>query len=162
VFKGLSQAPKWVPDKKDRSDVKGGAGALSRCVALGFEHGLRCLDVEREELHVVQQLRYSPKEYGRFAPTPPKAGSSGTVDRDPVVGERLQRRPQIYAPAEVEMLDLTGRDPVRRLVPMYFTSVHGNAFTDRTWSGEWVKRRDGRPIRSKAPSRRCGTSKPPD
>ena len=37
------------------------------------------------------------------------------------------------------MLDLTGRDPVRRSVPLYFTTVHGNPFTDRTWSGEWVK-----------------------
>ncbi|GLY99166.1 hypothetical protein Acsp02_64200 [Actinoplanes sp. NBRC 103695] len=34
--------------------------------ALGFEDGSRRLDVANEELHVVQQLRYSPREYGGF------------------------------------------------------------------------------------------------
>ena len=29
--------------------------------------------------------------------------------------------------------------PVRRTVPLLFTTVHGNPFTDRTWSAEWVK-----------------------
>jgi integrase len=51
---------------------------------------------------------------------------------------RAGHRPA-YPPREVEVLDRTGRLPVRRRVPLLFTTVHGNPFTDRTWSGEWVK-----------------------
>jgi integrase len=88
---------------------------------------------------VVQQLRYSPKEYGGYCLTEPKAGSSGTVDLDPLVSERLSHHVRIFPPIEIEMLDRTGPAPVRRRVPLLFTTVHGNPFTDRTWSGEWIK-----------------------
>jgi integrase len=55
------------------------------------------------------------------------------------VGEKLRRHVRDYPPVEVEMLDRTGPTPIRRRVPLLFTTVHKNPFTDRTWSGEWVK-----------------------
>jgi integrase len=152
VFRGLSRAPKWVPDEHDVARLfevvperyhgvlwLGGGEGLRISEALGFEDGGRCLDRLHEELHVVQQLRYSPKEYGGFCLTAPKAGSSGTVDLDPIVSEKLRRHVRDYPPVEVEMLDRTGPTPVRRRVPLLFTTMHKNPFTDRTWSGEWVK-----------------------
>jgi integrase len=44
-------------------------------------------------------------------------------------------------------LDLVDGRPIRREVPLTFTTVHGNPFTDRTWSAEWIKwrRKAGRP-----------------
>jgi integrase len=38
--------------------------------------------------------------------------------------------------------DHTGSDPIKRLAPLMFTTVHGNPFTDRTWSREWIGWRD--------------------
>jgi integrase len=120
-----------------------GAGAGLRIgEALGFEYGPRCLDEASEELHVVQQLRYSPKEYGGFCLTEPKSGSSGTIDLDPAVAEALRRHVHDHPPVLVEMLDATSGQLERRRVPLLFTTTHGNPFTDRTWSGEWVKWRE--------------------
>ena len=155
VFRGLSRAPKWVPDEDDvlrLFDVVperyhallwlGGGEGLRISEALGFEDGPRCLDVGNGELHVVQQLRYSPKEYGGFCLTEPKGGSSGTVDLDPTVAAALSRHLRDYPPVEVEMLDITSGSPVRRCVPLLFITTRGNPFTDRTWSNEWVKWRE--------------------
>ena len=101
MFRGLSRAPKWVPDEGDVLRLfdavperyhgllwLGGGAGLRIGEALGFEDGSRCLDAASEELHVVQQLRYSPKEYGGFCLTEPKGGSSGTVDLDPAASTR--------------------------------------------------------------------------
>jgi integrase len=155
VFRGLTRAPKWVPDESDvlrLFDVVPeryhgvlwlGAGAGLRIgEALGFEHGLRCLDEENEELHVVQQLRYSPREYGGFYLSSPKAGSSGTADLDPMVAAALHRHVRDNPPVGIELLDLTTSRPVRRRVQLLFTTTRGNPFTDKTWSNEWVKWRE--------------------
>jgi integrase len=152
VFKGLSRAPKWVPDQEDVARLFEsvperyhgllwlGAGQGLRIVeALGFEAGARCLDPEHGDLHVVQQLRYSRKAYRGFCLTEPKAGSSGTVDLDPIVADRLARHIRAHPPVGVEMLDQTGVVPGRRAVPLLFTTVRGNPFTDRTWSAQWIK-----------------------
>ncbi len=80
-----------------------------------------------------------PKAYGGFCLTEPKAGSSGTVDLDPVVRDRLARHVRAHPPVGVEMLDQTGVVPVHRTVPLLFTTARGNPFTDRTWSAEWIK-----------------------
>jgi integrase len=39
----------------------------------------------------------------------------------------------------VELVDTTNGHPVRRSVPLLFTTRQGNPFTDRTWSREWIK-----------------------
>ena len=155
VFKGLTRAPKWVPTEAEvvrLFDVVperyhgllwlGGGAGLRISEALGFEDGPRCLDIENEELHVVQQLRYAPRDFGGFYLSEPKSGSSGTVDLDPVVGEALTRHVRNFPPVEVEMPDTTTGRPFRRQVPLLFTTTHGNPFTDRTWSAEWVKWRE--------------------
>jgi integrase len=93
-------------------------------------------------LHVVQQLRYAPQEYGGFYLGEPKAGSSGTIDLDQAVSEVLAEHVARFPPVEVELVDITSGDPVRRRVPLLFTTMHGNPFTDRTWSREWAGWRD--------------------
>jgi integrase len=40
------------------------------------------------------------------------------------------------------MVDDLGERPVTRVVPLMFTTTHGNPFTDRVWSREWAKWRD--------------------
>jgi integrase len=79
VFRGVSRVPKWVPDRDDVLRLfdavperyhgllwLGAGEGLRIGEALGFEHGPRCLDAANEELYVVQQLRYAPREYGGF------------------------------------------------------------------------------------------------
>jgi hypothetical protein len=76
VFRGLTRAPKWVPDDQqvmrlfevvpERYHVVlllGAGEALRIGEALGVEDGPRCLEPEHGELHVVQQLGYEPSEY---------------------------------------------------------------------------------------------------
>ncbi|NJC68820.1 site-specific integrase [Planosporangium thailandense] len=155
ILHGLSRAPKWVPTECEvlalldavparyRAAIWLGAGQGCRLgEALGVERGTRCVDADRGELHIVQQLRYSPREHGGFYLSEPKAGSSGTVDLDPVVADILADHALRFPPAEVEMVDTTAGDPVRRAVPLLFTTTRGNPFTDRTWSREWDKWRD--------------------
>ncbi|MFG1657913.1 tyrosine-type recombinase/integrase [Micromonospora chersina] len=156
VFRGLSRTPKWVPAESDVLRLFDavpdryhgllwlGAGAgLRISEALGFEDGPRCLDAEHGELHIVQQLRYAPQEYqGGFYLSTPKGGSVGTVDLDPMVASALRRHVQEYPPTEVDVVDVTSGNPVRRRVPLLFTTTHRNPFTDRTWSAEWVKWRE--------------------
>lgn len=155
ILRGLSRPPKWVPTEHEvlalldvvparyRAAIWLGAGQGCRLgEALGMENGTRCLDPERGELHVVQQLRYSPKGYGGFYLCEPKAGSSGTLDLDPVVAQVLADHVRQFPPVEVELVDTTSGDPMRRLVPLVFTTTRGNPFTDRTWSREWTGWRD--------------------
>ncbi|GAB3148531.1 site-specific integrase [Micromonospora sonneratiae] len=155
VLRGLSRAPKWVPTENEvlalldavparyRAAVWLGAGQGCRFgEVLGMEDGIRCVDQERGELHVIQQLRYAPQEYGGVYLSEPKAGSSGTIDLDPVVGQMLADHVREFPPVVVEMVDTTSGEPVRRAVPLLFTTTHGNAFTDRTWSREWASWRD--------------------
>jgi len=147
ILRGLSRSPKWVPTETEvvalldvvparyRAAVWLGAGQGCRLgEALGMELGVRCVDNERQELHVVQQLRYAPQDYGGFYLSEPKAGSSGTVDLDPVVGGVIADHVAQFTPVEVELIDITSGEPARRRVPLLFTTTHGNPFTDRTWS----------------------------
>jgi integrase len=92
-----------VPERYHGALWLGAGAGLPFGEALGVENGSRCLDPAHDELHVVQQLRYSPKEYGGFCLTEPKAGSSGTVDLDPVVGERLPQHVADFPPVAVEI-----------------------------------------------------------
>ncbi len=72
------------PDRYRALVWLGACAGLRISEALGFEHGPRGLDVDNEELHVVQQLRYSPRDCGGFYRSEPKSRSSGTVDLDPM------------------------------------------------------------------------------
>jgi integrase len=158
VFRGLTRAPKWVPDDQqvmrlfavvpERYHVVlllGAGEGLRIGEALGVEDGPRCVELEHGELHVVQQLGYAPSEYeGGFHLRLPKGvrtfdPAAATVDLDPMVAAGMAWHRREYPPVEVEMLDLTSGRPVRRCVPLLVTTTHGNPFTDRTWSGEWVK-----------------------
>ncbi len=135
-----------------------GAG-LRISVALGFEDGVRCLDAENEELHVVQQLRYSPCDYGGFYLSEPKSGSSGTVDLDPMVADALRQHVKEFPLVEIEMPDITGGPLVRRTVPLLFTTP--TAIRLRTGRGRQSGSNGGaRPagLRITAASTRCGTS----
>ena len=155
ILRGLSRAPKWVPTEDEvwtllkvvppryRAVVWLGAGQGCRLgEALGMERGERCTDPGRGELHIVQQLRYAPSEYGGFYLCEPKAGSFGTVDLDPVVAEVLAEHVRQFPPVEMELIDTTSGEPVRRVVPLLFTTTRGNPFTDRVWSREWAGWRD--------------------
>ncbi|WBB65762.1 site-specific integrase [Micromonospora sp. WMMD812] len=155
VLRGLSRAPKWVPTEGEvlalldvvppryRAAIWLGAGQGCRLgETLGMEDDARCVDTNGAELHVVQQLRYAPQQYGGFYLSEPKAGSSGTIDLDPVVGRMLAEHVRDFPPVSVELVDITSGDPVRRSVPLLFTTTRGNPFTDRTWSREWADWRD--------------------
>ncbi|MGC4765008.1 site-specific integrase [Micromonospora sp. DT46] len=155
VLRGMSRVPKWVPTEGDvlalldavparyRAAVWLGAGQGCRFgEMLGMEAGTRCVDRGRGELHVIQQLRYAPQEYGGVYLCEPKSRSSGTIDLDPFVGQVLADHVRDFPPEPVEMVDITSGEPVRRTVPLLFTTTRGNAFTDRTWSREWAGWRD--------------------
>ena len=102
--------------------------------------GMSIVEQRYQAVHAVQQLRYSPQDYGGFYLSEPKSRSSGTVDLDPMVADALQAHVKGgFGPVEVEMPDITAGRPVTRAVPLMFTTVHGNPFTDRTWSAEWIK-----------------------
>jgi integrase len=155
ILRGVSRAPKWVPDEKAvlrlfqavpnryKAALWLGAGqGLRAGEAMGFEDGPRCLDSPGNELHVVQQIRYSPATYGGFYLSEPKAGSSGTIDLDPMVAEHLAAHVQRFPPVVVDLVDVTSGDPVQRSVPLLFTTTRGNPINDKTWSREWSKWRE--------------------
>ncbi|WP_432833553.1 hypothetical protein [Dactylosporangium sp. CA-092794] len=68
---------------------------------------MRRVDPSEGELHVVQQLRYSPKTYGGFYLAKPKAGSVGTVDLDDLVAKHVADHVTDFPPHEVELPDIT-------------------------------------------------------
>jgi integrase len=61
---------------------------------------------------------------------------------DKVVKDMIAEHVRLYPPVEVEMIDITSGEPVRRLVPLLITTRQGNPLTDRTWSRERVGWRD--------------------
>lgn len=155
ILRGMSRAPKWVPTEHDvvrlldavpdryRAAIwLGGGAGLRLGEALGIEDGPRCVEPTADELHVVQQLRYAPVEYGGFYLSQPKAGSSGTVDLDPMVADYLAVHVERFPPSYIDVVDITSGDLVRRQVPLLFTTTRGNPINDKTWSREWVKWRD--------------------
>jgi len=152
VLNGVSRAPKWIPTEDQvlklldvvpprwEAAVWLGAGAgLRPSEAIGIEEGERCFDFAEQELHVVQQLRYLPRTHGGFYLSGPKSGSSGTVDLDAVVAEKIREHIAQFPPVELEMLDITSGEPRHRKLRLLFTTRHGNPITDRIWSREWGK-----------------------
>ncbi|WP_433212496.1 hypothetical protein ACQP00_00065 [Dactylosporangium sp. CS-047395] len=132
---GVSRVPKWIPTDEQvlrmfdatppryRAALWLGAGEGLRVgEAHGVEEGKRCFGFEDEELHVVQQLRYSPKEYGGFYLSKPKSGSSGTVDLDPVVAEHVQQHMRDFPPVEVPLIDITSGEQASRTALLLFTT----------------------------------------
>jgi integrase len=155
VLRGLSRVPKWVPTedqvltlidvvpRRYRAALWLGAGEGMRLSeVLGMENGTRCADFLRRELHVVQQLRHSPEHFGGFYLAPPKSGSSGTVDLDPIVAEQLAEHIRTIPPVEFELPDITSGDRITRTVPILFTSQRGKLLTDRYWAELWHEWRD--------------------
>jgi integrase len=164
VLRGLSRAPKWVPNEDEvlallevvplryLAALWLGAGQGCRLgEALGMEDGDRCVDSGREELHVVQQLRYAPQAYGGFYLSEPKAGSSGTIDLDPVVDAGA--RPGRAAPARSRWSALPGC-PVRRPNDLDRVRVVWRLRITLETSVHWRPKRDRRRGRGGAP--RCG------
>lgn len=152
ILRGLSKSPKWIPTQEEvlrllevvperyRAIIWLGAGqGLRFAEAVGVEEGARCLDFVGDDLHVVQQIRYSPSEHGGFYLSEPKAGSTGTLDLDPVVKEALQHHIDKFPPKEFHVVDIISGEPVKRTAQLLFHTTRGNPFTDRTWSREWVK-----------------------
>jgi integrase len=60
------------------------------------------------------------------------------VDLDPDVGEVFRQHVQAFAPARVELVDLTSGRPTRRVVPLLFTDRHGRPISDQRWSEMWA------------------------
>ncbi|MEW2441370.1 tyrosine-type recombinase/integrase [Micromonospora marina] len=151
ILRGLSRAPKWVPTgdqvlklvevvpRRFRAAIWLGAGeGLRLGEVLGMEAGSRCADYEHGELHVVQQLRHSPEHFGGFYLSPPKSGSTGTVDLDAVVAEELTAHLNEVGPVEFELPDITTGERLIRPVAVLFTSARGRLLTDTYWSELWA------------------------
>ncbi|MBX7269253.1 tyrosine-type recombinase/integrase [Micromonospora sp. Llam7] len=156
ILRGFSRAPKWVPTDDDvlvlvdvvpdefLAAIWAGAGeGLRLGEVLGLEDSARCIDPDRQELHVVQQLRFHKSGYGGFYLAPPKAGSVGDVDLDDHVAAVFAEHVRTYPPVLVELPDVTtgtpdpGKDPKRRLVPLLFTDDQGRPIHDQRWSDMW-------------------------
>jgi hypothetical protein len=156
ILRGFSRAPKWVPTDEDmlalvdvvpdryQAAIWCGAGeGLRLGEVLGLEDGVRRIDRPRQELHVVQQLRFHKSQYGGFYLAPPKAGSVGDVDLDDHVALVLAEHVRKYPPALVELPDITagtpdpGKQPKRRIAPLLFTDEQGRPIHDQRWSDLW-------------------------
>lgn len=150
-LRGLSKAPKWVPTEDEvlalfdvvparfHAALWLGAGQGCRLgEVLGMEKGPRCVDFLRRELHVVQQLHHSP-EHGGFYLSPPKAGSAGTVDLDPLVGDHLAAHIRDFPPVRVDLADITGGEPVTRTAELLFSEESGRPLDDGRWSLMWSR-----------------------
>jgi integrase len=175
ILRGLNKTPKWVPIESEVMDLFGtvperyraalwlGAGQGCRISeVLGMENSTRCIEPDHGELHIVQQLGYSPKVHGGFYLSGPKSGSSGTVDLDPVVGEAVAHHIRRFPPVDIELVDTTAGE--RRVEWCRCCSRRSTATRSRTARGPGngsagVTQRAGR--RNTAPSTRCGTSSPP-
>ncbi|WP_432833531.1 tyrosine-type recombinase/integrase [Dactylosporangium sp. CA-092794] len=154
MLSNVAERPKWiptedqvlrlfdaVPERYHGALWLGSGQALRLGEALGVEgESTRCLDFAEGKLHVVQQLRYAPSTFERgFYLCRPKAGSSGSIDLDAVVAERLAVHLADFPPVEVELMDITAGRPVRRPVALLTTTRQGNPINDKTWSREWIK-----------------------
>lgn len=150
VLRGISRAPKWVPTedqvvrltevvpRRFRAAIWLGAGQGLRIgEVLGMEDDPRCLDVAREELHVVQQLRHSQEHFGGFYLAPPKSGSAGTVDLDAVVAQEMAAHAKEVGAVEFDLPDITGGKRVTRSAALLFTTTRGKLVNHRYWSELW-------------------------
>lgn len=151
ALRGVSRVPKWIPTESQvlklievvprrfRAAIWLGAGqGLRLGEVLGMESGPRCVDFGRGELHVVQQLRYSPKHFDGFYLSSPKSGSAGTVDLDAVVAEELAAHISEVGPVEFELPDITAGERLTRPVRILFTSSRGKLLTDTYWAELWA------------------------
>lgn len=154
VLRGLSRVPKWVPTEDQvlalvdvvpnrfMAAIWLGAGQGLRIgEVFGMESGDRCAEFRRRELHVVQQLQQSG-EYGGFYLAPPKSGSAGTVDLDPLVADHLAEHEREFPPVDITLTDITSGEPVVRVASFLFTSVRSRPLTYRKWSEMWATWRD--------------------
>lgn len=156
ILRGFSRAPKWVPTteetlalldvvpKRFQAAVWLGAGEGMRLgEVLGAEDDPRCIDHDRQEVHVVQQLRFHKLEYGGFYLSPPKSGSTGNVNLDDDVSATLATHVQLFPPVTVELPDITrgtpdpGKPAMRRPVRLLFTDDNGRPIHDQAWSKLW-------------------------
>jgi integrase len=114
-----------------------GVGVIRMSTGLGLPvwHGGQCCRSTWRQI----VLQYSPKFYGGFFLTDPKAGSAGTVDLEPVVAVVLAEHRRTFPPVAVDLVDIRSGEPVPRSASLLFTTTHGNPFTDRTWSREWAR-----------------------
>lgn len=148
-LRGLSNTPNWVPTPEHvvaLLDVVparyqaaiwvGASQALRIAEALGLEDG-RYMDTDRGEFHVVQQLRRS-HDYGGFYLSPPKSGSAGTINLDPVAAQALADHVERFPPVKVELVDITSGRPERRIVPLLFTE-DGKPISNQGWSRMWTR-----------------------
>lgn len=155
VLRGLSRAPKWVPNDEQvlalldvvspeyRAAVWLGAGQGLRVgEVLGIEEGNRCVDYLRREVHVVQQLRFH-QEYGGYFLAVPKANSVGDVDLDDEVALALGQHLRQHGSVSVTLPDITrgipdrGKEPPRRKVALLFPDDQGRPMRDQRWSDLW-------------------------
>ncbi|MCX4386832.1 hypothetical protein OG777_07805 [Micromonospora peucetia] len=122
---------KVVPDRCQAAIWCGAGEGLRLGEVLGLENSERCIDRSRQELHVVQQLRFHKGQYGGFYLARPKSGSVGDVDLDDHVALALGEHVRKYPPALVELPDITGGTPdpgkqaKRRTVSLLFTDDQG-------------------------------------
>jgi integrase len=156
ILRGLSRAPKWVPTTEDVLNLLqvvpdeykaaiwlGAAEGMRLGEVLATENAPRCIDRHRQEVHVVQQLRFHKATYGGFYLAPPKSGSTGDVDLDDQVGIVLAEHVRNHPPVAVELPDITagtpdpGKQPKRRPVALMFTDDQGRPIHDQRWSIMW-------------------------
>ncbi|RZU50346.1 phage integrase family protein [Krasilnikovia cinnamomea] len=158
ILRGFSRAPKWVPTTGEaaalfevvpprfKAAIWLGAGEGMRLgEVLGTENGPRCVDPARQEVHVVQQLRFHKQAYGGFYLAPPKSGSVGDVDLDEAVAAAVAEHVQRFPPVAVDLPDITrgtpdfGKPATRRLVELLFTDDLGRPIHDQAWSKLWAQ-----------------------
>lgn len=152
VFRDVSREPRWIPTEKqvlrlfdvvpERYHAALWLGAGQGCrigEVLGLEDAPRCFDLDRGELHVVQQLQYDTAIYGGFFLKAPKGRSAGTVLFEQAVQRAVEDHLDRFGTTAVSLVDATLSPPQRRPAGLLFTDAHGRPFHDRRWAEYWVR-----------------------
>ncbi|WP_239153396.1 tyrosine-type recombinase/integrase [Virgisporangium aliadipatigenens] len=162
AFRGLSGTPRWIPTEAQVLDLLDmvperyhaalwlGAGQGCRIgEVLAMEDSPHCLDLNRGELHVVQQLQYDNPEHGGFYLKEPKSGSVGTITLDTHVRQVVAHHLRTFGSTAVELVDATTDRPHPRVAKLLFVDSRQRPFHDRRWSEHWTRWRDaaGWPVR---------------
>lgn len=90
----------------------------------------------RREIGIRQQLKYATGR-GRYIGPVKTPTSKRTVELPQVVSGELARHLAQFAPLEAELDDETGRESVRRPVPLLFYTSNDQPVTRSSWSGVW-------------------------